>query len=290
MGRLKVAHIFISEWLSGMVVVRTLRIVRGSMTATILLHPSLTPLEGGINFRDLGGNTVADGRRVKRGWLYRSGALDRLTEQDQRFLSTIPLQHILDYRDADEVAAHPDILWSGCQYHHAPANPMSNVVNANLERLTSETIAAFDPQAFMLELYRRLPFNNDAYRKLVSLLLQSECGALVQHCAVGKDRTGIGSAIVLLALGAEITTLKEDYLLTETTLATFRESMLDKMSITLPPAALEKFAYVLSVRELFIDTALSAISERYGNTDNWLEKEYGLTAQARERLRDRYLE
>jgi len=260
------------------------------MTATILLHPSLTPLEGGVNFRDLGGNTVADGRRIKRGWLYRSGALDALTEQDQRFLSNIPLQHILDYRDADEVAAKPDILWPGCEYHHAPANPLSNVINANLERLTAETIAAFDPQEFMLELYRRLPFNNDAYKKLVSLLVQPGGGALVQHCAVGKDRTGIGSVIVLLALGADVATVKEDYLLTETTLATFREHMLDKMSITLPPAALEKFAYVFSVQEIFIDTALNAINDLYGNTDNWLEKEYGLTAEVRESLCARYLE
>ncbi|EIC82642.1 tyrosine-protein phosphatase [Serratia sp. M24T3] len=260
------------------------------MTATIFLHPSLTLLEGGVNFRDLGGNTVADGRRIKRGWLYRSGALDNLTQQDQQFLSNIPVKYILDYRDADEVAAKPDILWAGCEYHHAPANPLSHVVNANLERLTAETIAEFDPQEFMQELYRRLPFNNDAYKKLVGLLLQSGGGALVQHCAVGKDRTGIGSMIVLLALGADWNTIKEDYLLTETTLATFRENMLDKLSVTLPPEALEKFSYVLSVKELFIDTAINAITNLYGSTDNWLEKEYGLTAEVREELRSRYLE
>lgn len=260
------------------------------MTATILLHPSLMPLEGGINFRDLGGNTVADGRRIKRGWLYRSGALDTLTEQDQQFLSAIPVKHILDYRDADEVAAKPDILWPGCEYHNVPANPLSNEVNANLERLTAETLAAFDPQAFMLKLYQKLPFDNAAYRKLASLLGQPNGGALVQHCAVGKDRTGMGSLIILLALGADWNTIKEDYLLTETTLAGFRENMLDRLSITLPPEALEKFAYVLSVQELFIDTALQAIVDTYGTTDNWLEKEYGIDAQMRETLRDRYLE
>ena len=260
------------------------------MTAQILLHPSLMPLEGGVNFRDLGGNTVADGRRIKRGLLFRSGALDTLTEQDKQFLSNLPLNVILDYRDADEVAAKPDILWSGCEYHQVAANPMSHEVNANLERLTAETIAAFDPQAFMLELYRRLPFNNAAYKKLVSLLCETQEGALVQHCAVGKDRTGMGAVIVLLALGAEWSTIKEDYLLTETTLANFRENMLDKLSITLPPEALEKFAYVLSVQELFIDTALQAILEAYGTTDSWLEKEYGITEEVRETLRDRYLE
>ncbi|TPG57871.1 tyrosine-protein phosphatase [Ewingella americana] len=259
------------------------------MTATILLHPSLTPLEGGINFRELGGNSVADGRRIKRGWLYRSGSLDALTAKDCDFLSKVPVAHILDYRDADEVAVKPDVLWHGAQYHHAPANPLSHVVNANLEKLTEHTINAFDPEAFMLELYRRLPFKNAAYQQLVTLLRQPR-GGIVQHCAVGKDRTGMGSALVLFALGADRNTVLEDYLLTDTTLAPFREQMLDRMSIKLNEKALAKFAYVLSVREEFIDTALKSIDDLYGSTDLWLEKEYGLTAEQRGNLRDRYLE
>lgn len=260
------------------------------MTATILLHPSLTPLEGGINFRELGGNTAADGRRIKRGWLYRSGSLDSLTAKDCDFLNTVPVSHILDYRDADEVASKPDVLWEGVQYHHVPANPLSHEVSANLEHLTQQTIDAFDPETFMLELYRRLPFNNPAYQKLAALLAQPGGGAIVQHCAVGKDRTGIGSALVLFALGADRNTVLEDYLLTETTLAPFRTDMLNKMSIKLNDKALEKFGYVLSVREVFMDTALKSIDDLYGSTDIWLEKEYGITAEQRQILRDRYLE
>lgn len=242
------------------------------MTATILLHPSLTPLEGGINFRELGGNIAADGRRIKRGWLYRSGSLDALTSKDCDYLSKVPVAHILDYRDADEVAAKPDVLWHGTQYHHVPANPLSNEVSANLDKLTEQTIHAFDPEAFMFELYRRLPFNNAAYQQLANLLMQPGGGAIVQHCAVGKDRTGIGSALVLFALGADRNTVLEDYLLTDTTLAPFREQMLDKMSIRLNAKTLEKLAYVLSVREAFIDTALKSIDNLYGSTEVWLEK------------------
>lgn len=140
------------------------------MTAQILLHPSLAPLDGGINFRDFGGNGVADGRRIKRGLLFRSGSLERLTENDCTFLAGVPVRSVLDYRDADEVQAKPDILWSGADYHHVPANPLSSEVNANLEKLTNETLAAFDARAFMLELYRRLPFGNAAYQRLAQLL------------------------------------------------------------------------------------------------------------------------
>ena len=260
------------------------------MTAQILLHPSLAPLDGGINFRDFGGNGVADGRRIKRGLLFRSGSLERLTENDCTFLAGVPVRSVLDYRDADEVQAKPDILWSGADYHHVPANPLSSEVNANLEKLTNETLAAFDARAFMLELYRRLPFGNAAYQRLAQLLSNPGGGAIVQHCAVGKDRTGVGSALVLFALGADEATVLEDYLLTETTLATFREQMLDQLSIKLNAAALEQFAYVLSAREEFLMTALGCIRRQYGSTDRWLEAEYGLGAARREALQAFYLE
>ncbi|CAI2008954.1 tyrosine-protein phosphatase [Serratia proteamaculans] len=260
------------------------------MTAQILLHPSLAPLDGGINFRDLGGNSVADGRRIKRGLLFRSGSLERLTENDCTFLAGVPVRSVLDYRDPDEVQAKPDILWRGADYHHFPANPLSNEVNANLEKLTSDTLAGFDAQAFMLELYRRLPFGNVAYKQLAQLLSNVDNGAIVQHCAVGKDRTGVGSALVLFALGADEATVVEDYLLTETTLATFREQMLDQLSIRLNASALGQFAYVLSAREEFLMTALSCIRDQYGSTDRWLEAEYDLGQHQREALQAFYLE
>ena len=260
------------------------------MTAPLPLHPSLAPLAGGINFRDLGGNRVADGRRIKRGLLFRSGSLERLTESDCAFLAEVPVRSVLDYRDADEVQAKPDVLWQGVDYHHCPANPLSNEVNANLEKLTSETLAGFNARAFMLELYRRLPFNNLAYRQLTQLLTASEPGAIVQHCAVGKDRTGVGSALVLLALGADEATVVEDYLLTETTLAVFREHMLEQLSNRLNAAAMAQFAYVLSAREEFLMTALSCIHEQYGSADRWLANEYGLGQTQREQLQAFYLE
>lgn len=102
----------------------------------------------------------------------------------------MPVRSVLDYRDADEVQAKPDILWSGADYHHVPANPLSSEVNANLEKLTNETLAAFDARAFMLELYRRLPFGNAAYQRLAQLLSNPGGGAIVQHCAVGRIAPG----------------------------------------------------------------------------------------------------
>jgi hypothetical protein len=40
------------------------------------------PLDGAINFRDLGGYRTADGRHVKWGHVFRSGALASLMDRD----------------------------------------------------------------------------------------------------------------------------------------------------------------------------------------------------------------
>ncbi|MNE37232.1 hypothetical protein D3C80_1310750 [compost metagenome] len=95
---------------------------------------------------------------------------------------------------------------------------------------------------------------------------------------------------MLFALGADEATVVEDYLLTETTLATFREQMLDQLSIRLNASALGQFTYVLSAREEFLMTALNCIRDQYGSTDRWLEAEYGLGQNQREALQAFYLE
>ncbi|OCA52621.1 tyrosine-protein phosphatase [Photorhabdus namnaonensis] len=260
------------------------------MITTSLLHPSVLPLNGGINFRDLGGKKVANGGKIKSGLLFRSGSLDRLTEKDQSFLANKNLFQIIDYRDISEVEDKPDLVWNGANYYHAPANPLSDEVNANLEKLASEMLEQFNPQAFMFRLYELLPLKNSAYKTLVKLLQQPEKGGIVQHCAVGKDRTGVGSALVLFALGADLDTVMEDYLVTHSTLAPYREYLLNEHAKTMSDDVVDKFAYVYSVREEFLMTALNSINQHYGSVDIWLEKDLGLDFAARKKLQDYFLE
>jgi protein tyrosine/serine phosphatase len=142
----------------------------------------------------------------------------------------------------------------------------------------------------MLQLYRQLPFNNAAYRQLSQLLMTPSDGALLQHCAVGKDRTGVGCALTLFALGCDSATVMEEYLLTHGMLVGVENELLSTLDSGLNQQGRQNLTDILAVKESYLAAALSAIQERYGSVDTWLSTEYQLTPQTRASLQERLLE
>lgn len=247
-------------------------------------------LDGGINFRDFGGLPAADGRHIRFGRLFRSGDLHRLTARDCDTLAALPLNSILDYRDKDESQLKPDRLWTGVEYHSIPANPQGVLVNGNLEKLIADMLSDIDAKTWMCEFYRRLPFANPAYKKLVSLLLSQPEGAIVQHCTFGKDRTGVGSALILFALGADEETVMADYLRSQKTLADYRESVLTEYAPRISQSALQQLSALLVANPDFLQAAIEEIVHRYGSVNTWLKEDYQLDKDRLTQLREHYLE
>jgi protein-tyrosine phosphatase len=66
------------------------------------------PLQGGRNFRDMGGYATEDSRRVKWGKIYRSGSMAGLTEADQAYLSRLGVKLVCDLRTTQERKAEPN--------------------------------------------------------------------------------------------------------------------------------------------------------------------------------------
>ena len=252
-------------------------------------HMSSFSLEGAINFRDMGRYYLANGRKIKQGLLFRSGALHELNENDRVTLRQKGVHHILDYRDKDEVMLQPDRLWPTACYKNIPANPSQNQGDANLANLSIAGLEHVDIHAFMITLYRHLPFNNAAYQYLIGLLQQSEPKPLIQHCAIGKDRTGIGAALVLFILGADFDLILQDYLLTEQALAPYRERILSKLEPQCSANALAKLQYAFSAKPEFIEAAYDAILVRYQSIEQWLWHEFGLTKHERNMIQNNYL-
>lgn len=166
------------------------------------------------NFRSLGGYRNANGQAVKEGLIYRSGQLFELDEAQEHYLAKdLGIKQIVDMRSADERAQFPDTVWPGADYTVLDILKDATANNASLGRMITEQGSVREN---MLATYEQLAISSSAqigYRKLIQALLVPDRPTIF-HCYAGKDRTGVGAAIILEILGVSDQDIMADYLRT----------------------------------------------------------------------------
>lgn len=161
-------------------------------------------LEGCVNFRDVGGYQ-AEGGRIRWRRLFRSDALHELTPRDVARLGELNITTVVDLRSQFERGGdggrHP-LADAGVRFVHAP---IINEINAAFMADTSLSLA---------ERYARIiETAGPAVPDAVAAIAEAP-GGTVFHCAAGKDRTGLLSAVVLGALGVSDDDIVADYAMT----------------------------------------------------------------------------
>lgn len=59
-------------------------------------------MEGAFNFRDAGGYKTADGKEVVLGKIYRSDAIDKLSDRDLKTFKNRKISTVVDFRGVEE--------------------------------------------------------------------------------------------------------------------------------------------------------------------------------------------
>lgn len=242
------------------------------------------------NFRDLGGIPAKDGRRVKGGLFFRSAFLDEATEEDLSYLKSLGLKYIFDYRDMDEVNKDNDIKYKkiGARHMHYPNNIIKGKVYKLQNRGLSRVFIRITPEDVM-EFYRYLPFGNTGYRIMTETL--AEGGApFLQHCAAGKDRAGLGSALLLAILGVSYDEIVKDYLASLENRDYVVEKMIGNIPLFIRKHLCRLYEPLFIVDKDYIDAAKNAVIEKYGTFEKYLLLEYGLTDEKINQIRDMYTE
>jgi len=176
-------------------------------------HQRLLPLEGGRNFRDLGGYRTADGHIVKWGLLFRSGSMHGLTARDYAYLDKIGIKVVCDFRDNHERAAEP-VPWPSAQAPTILSDDYSLTDAGLMPRGDLRAMTTAQARAMLAKSYpQMLTFFADQYHRMFAELLAGHA-PLAFNCSAGKDRTGIAAALLLTALGVPRETVIQDYLLT----------------------------------------------------------------------------
>lgn len=161
-------------------------------------------LEGCFNFRDLGGYPTADGRRMRWRRLFRSDALHHLTERDiERLGGELGIGRVVDLRSTGEIQAEGRgrLASQPIHFHHLP---LFDGEIPDEQKRSADELTLADRYLMMAE------FAKGPIAKVIVTLAESEAPA-VYHCAAGKDRTGVISAVLLGVLGVRDEIIVADY-------------------------------------------------------------------------------
>jgi protein-tyrosine phosphatase len=252
-------------------------------------------LEGVDNFRDYGDYSVADGRRLKRGILYRSAAHSRATDSDLRTLATLNLAVVVDLRRKDERLREPSRRPPGFSGVVIVADGDENEEDSWRNHIASADLSAESFRAYLFDYYRKAPFDPrhiDLFTRYFRALADTD-GPVLIHCAAGKDRTGILAALTHHLAGVHRDDIATDYLLTNNPARMAQRLPLVTQAIREVSGRVPDEAAVMtaiSVDAAYLDTAFAVIAERFGGTDAYLEQALGVTPAFRANLAERLLE
>jgi protein-tyrosine phosphatase len=233
--------------------------------------------EGCLNARDLGGYTTQDGHETRWGTVVRSDSPAALTEAGRAALASYGVRAIVDLRLPAELADDPNpfaepgdhgIVYTNVSFIDPAAAPPDAV----------STLA--EDYLQMLDRYRQ-----GVAQSMAAIASAPADGAVLIHCAAGKDRTGLISALLLALVGVPADTIAADYALTAELLRPREQQWLAGLP---PEERAEREAMVVRyapTAEVML-AVLAGLTERHGGVEPYL-RSTGLDAGDLERLRRR---
>jgi protein-tyrosine phosphatase len=218
------------------------------------------PLTGVRNARDLGGLAGAHGP-IPPGRFVRTATLSHATEDDKQALLRRGVTLDIDLRTELEIEQSRDPLADDPRFHYEHISLLGTGLlewlrHARLDEAYTEVLAHHQGQ--LREVFHSLAAHQD--------------GAVLFHCAAGKDRTGIVAAILLSLAGVDHEAIVHDYAISSHYL---RESTTEQDGATSsPPGTMARFldtldrqyggarAYLVKIG--LSETEVDALSHRLG--------------------------
>jgi protein-tyrosine phosphatase len=243
---------------------------------TTAASPRLIPLEGCLNFRDLGGYTGKGGAKIRYDRVFRSDDLSKLSPADINHIGNLGLSIIIDLRSAAELDWAPNPLQSrpGFTYHHIPLLDGINSEPGGPPRIQS-----------LPEMYKFLLTNSGPQiSRIFRVLAEAGEQAAVFHCTAGKDRTGVIAALLLNLCGIADQDIIADYARTYDLMRPFFGIMSGKArkaGIQIPEHILHSDAAVM---RKFLDV----LQDTYGGAEPYLLS-LGLSPRELQNLTDHLL-
>lgn len=177
------------------------------------------PLQGAVNFRDLGGYRTTDGRTTRWRSIFRADDVSKLSRPDRDVVRKLGVATVIDLRSRAEVDNRRfpvDDIPVG--FHHLP-------LVAELPSFEQFQ----DPRFFATHYLNIARDSGPQIAMAVRIVADPAAHPVIVHCAAGKDRTGVLIAVLLALLGVPDDTIAADYALSSAAMGVLLERLLDAL-------------------------------------------------------------
>ncbi len=275
------------------------------------------PIQGCVNFRDLGGYPNRQGQTVRWRRLYRSDALQDLTPQDAAYATQdLDIGLIVDLRNSDEAQRDGigPLPQQGAKYQHFPL-----LQERGFPPFTGSDVVERLSSTYLWLLHNSGPRIANAITAIANSLNPNHAQeptapdsanpnpnpdpaqeptaatpaaanpnpaqrrAVVFHCSAGKDRTGLLAALILEILDVDPQTITADYLLTNQAV----DGILRRIQAMQPNA--NPTTQSLAAQPAAFQAFQNTLRQQYNNAESYLQH-HGATPQTLQTLRRNLLE
>lgn len=231
----------------------------------------------------------ANGKKIKEGLLFRSGQLFELTADQIDFLrNEKKIQRIFDFRGPDECKEFPDSTWEGVDYVVLDILSDAKTNQASVSEIVSGE-GSVDEN--MLTTYEEMALTDSAqkcYHEFLTTLIDDP-KPFVFHCFAGKDRTGVGAALILKALDVSEDQIFADYIKTNEQRREANQEILVQLQQEMSEDQLKEVEVALTVKNSYLQRYFDIVKEKYGNFDNYFIEGLRLPDDFKERMQQIYL-
>lgn len=249
------------------------------------------PFEGLTNFRDFGGYRAGD-RQMVSGRFFRSANHALATEADLARLAGMNIAAVVDLRRPIERERSPSRRWEGFS-----AAVIENHDQDEGAQSWDAFMSEWDMKApsygdFLMRYYTEaphLPRIVDLFTRYFETLATAE-GAVVVHCAAGKDRTGLAVALTHTLAGVHRDDIIADYMLTnesgrfEVHGAAWRDAILQQHGRA---PDMETMRFIMGVTPEYLERSFDVMKERHGGAEGYMRDMLGVDARKRAKIEER---
>lgn len=247
-------------------------------------------MESMKNTRDLGGYPTRNGKYVRPGFLIRSSCPQQASDTDYAWLrNTLKLRTLLDLRSPVEVFSRKPFRLHGMTYVHIPPD-LDFPIEVATRSAWQNPEGSPRIQKAIEKWYADLAVSRRAcaaWSKIFDLLLQKGTAPILFFCTQGKDRTGILSYLLLLALDVDEQTAREDYLRSDSYLNDDWNALKKNLSIQ-DGSRLEGLHPIFQARSESLDAMRQAIWNTYGSMENYFRTALNMSEEKQKQLQKMY--